>query len=250
VFPACCAQLQSLTERVTRLEGDKERMYASKTEAENRLAALESELASTFQELEKARHTGTPQGEGAKTVSRLAFEKIRELQEETESLSGELKVCTAAPYLRPKYSYMLAAGQAPKWTVEPGSSNWTSERHSSQPISQGFRTASPEALLLPLIQVQEEARSTLEGELQQATTQLAAITADKEALERRAGDLAGQVWGWTSGTSEGILVRMCRLYLMGQGWGWRAFPVWKSAPEIAENACMQCALRQPSCASL
>ena len=134
-MPPCAAlQAESLQAQVEGLAAEKAAQYEGRVQAETRLASLEAELSSACSELESAKHTGTPKGEGgacselgqhcrqaadlliphippshlllagpdltlllspmlchslcagegAKEVSRLAFQRIRELQSAVE----------------------------------------------------------------------------------------------------------------------------------------------------------------------
>ena len=67
VSPACCFALQaeSLQAQVEDLAAEKAAQFEARMQAETRLANLEAELSSACSELESAKHTGTPKGEGS-----------------------------------------------------------------------------------------------------------------------------------------------------------------------------------------
>lgn len=82
ILPTTPAQVSELEARAGSL--DEER------------AALESRLGETEGRLAEARAQGTPAGEGAKTVSRLALQRVRDLQEVEAGLRAELAAKAAA----------------------------------------------------------------------------------------------------------------------------------------------------------
>ena len=60
-FPSQAEALQSQVEQVT---AEKAAAFDARVQAESRLAALEAELADACSEMEQAKRTGTPKGEG------------------------------------------------------------------------------------------------------------------------------------------------------------------------------------------
>ena len=68
---------------------ERDEASAQKAELEGRLVALESQLADARAEIESARAAPTPKGEAAKRVSRLALERVKELQHAVDSHKAE-----------------------------------------------------------------------------------------------------------------------------------------------------------------
>lgn len=78
--PTHTPQAREAGDALARLEQERAAITGEKEAAVAAAAALQAQVEALRQEVVEARGAGTPHGEAAKTVSRLALEKIKKLQ--------------------------------------------------------------------------------------------------------------------------------------------------------------------------